>query len=635
MVNNKKKNKSNPNPNPNPNLSPNPNPNPNLGPNSKPSVSIITVTQFNRFQCIKILLDIIKSQTYSNIIEWVIVEGSKTETLSNENKANINKLIEENQNLLKFQIVYVERKADVKLGELRNIGNKTCKGDITVCMDDDDYYPPNRVEHAVSKLSNSTSLIAGCSSHLMYDYDLNLLVQMKQFGQYHSINSCMAWKKEYLETNSHDPLKEFGEEQSFTKNYTNPMIQLDPFSTVILSSHSYNTYGKKKFFIAHLNQIPCSIEKTIHKPIQKYIPENIFSRYKNIFIPSNLVEKDYDIVYMCGAFSINWDPEDKKLGGSEQAVVNLSENWVRMGKSVIVYGEIPNKTINGVVYKPWTEFNFNRRYKNLILWRNYGLSTIVPTNVKADFIAIDVHDNFIGQVGEGFKKYYSKCNKIFLKSNYHKECLFNKIDKNIDPESIIVIPNGIRVEKFNTRPEFTQRNPLRFCYCSCYTRGLDKIISILWPIIYNYEPRAELHVYYGMNGINDVKYKNYLTSLLAQPGVMDHGRQPIEMIIREKYLSTYHFYITNTESEIDCISIRESLVTGCIPLLSNFGVFKERQGLHFEFENDKQIKMAAINIINLLKNPQKVEEFREKIKNDPTIVDWNIIANEWTKYFVN
>ena len=57
--------------------------------------------------------------------------------------------------------------------------------------------------------------------------------------------------------------------------------------------------------------------------------------------------------------------------------------------------------------------------------------------------------------------------------------------------------------------------------------------------------------------------------------------------------------------------------------------------LHFEFENDKQIKMAAINIINLLKNPQKVEEFREKIKNDPTIVDWNVIANEWAKHFVN
>jgi len=604
----------------------------------EPSVSIITITQVKRFECLKILLDLIKAQTYSNIIEWVIVEGSKLESDAEINKKNICEFINDVESELRFKIIYIEREKSVKLGELRNIGNRNCQGDITVCMDDDDFYPSSRVSHAVEKLSKSNYLIAGCSAHLMYDYDLNILVQMKSFGPLHSVNSCMAWKKEYLEKNSHDPEKDFAEEPSFTNNFTNPMIQLDPFSTVILSSHSSNTYSKKKFFIAQLNQIPNTIDKIISKSISKFIPQYIQSRYKIIFTPpppSPNYEPDYDIVYMCGAFSISWDPEDKKLGGSEQAVVNLSENWVQMGKKVIVYGEVPDKTTNGVVYKPWEKFNFNRKYKNLILWRNYGQSTVIPFNVKADFMAVDVHDNFIGQGATIFSKYYTKCNKVFLKSNYHHECLLDKVNKNADQSNIVIIPNGIRVNKFNAQPEGTQRNPYRFCYCSCYTRGLDKIISILWPIIYNYEPRVELHVYYGMNGIQDQNYKNYLTQLLAQPGVMDHGRQPIEMIIREKYLSTFHFYISNTESEIDCISIRESLVTGCIPLLSNFGVFKERQGLHFEFETEKDIKMAAINIIQLLKNPSQIDEFREKIKSDPTIVDWETIAFEWTKYFVN
>jgi glycosyltransferase involved in cell wall biosynthesis len=604
------------------------------------SVSIITITQYKRFECIKILLDLIKSQTYSNIIEWIIVEGSKLNEEAQENKKNILNFIEQTLSQtelkLKFKIIYVEKEKDVKLGELRNIGNKMCNGDITVCMDDDDYYPPDRVEHAVSKLSESTSNIAGCSAHLMYDYDFNILVQMKEFGPSHSINSCMAWKKEYLKTNSHDPEKEFGEEQSFTKNFTEPMVQLDPFSTVILSSHSSNTYSKKIFYLSFLNQYPNNIDKLINKPINKYVPNDIYSRYKTIFIPSNLDdEPKYDIVYMCGAFSIEWDPENRKLGGSEQAVVNLSENWVKMGKSVIVFGEVPPKLVNGVVYKHWTKFNFNRRYKNLILWRNFGMTTTIPLNVKADFMVVDVHDNFIGQGETIFRKYYTKCNKVFLKSNYHKECLLNKVDKNSDQNNIVIIPNGIRVNKFCIQPEDTQRNPYRFCYCSCYTRGLDKIIGILWPIIYNYEPRAELHVYYGMDLINDVKYKNHLRSLLGSPGVMDHGRQPIEIIIREKYLSTFQFYITNTEAEIDCISIRESLVTGCIPLLSNFGVFKERQGLHFDFNTEKEIKMTAISIINLLKNPEKVKEFREQIKNDSSIIDWETIAFEWNKYFIN
>ena len=37
------------------------------------------------------------------------------------------------------------------------------------------------------------------------------------------------------------------------------------------------------------------------------------------------------IVYYCGENEIAWDPEDKKLGGSEQAVVQLSEQWTKKG----------------------------------------------------------------------------------------------------------------------------------------------------------------------------------------------------------------------------------------------------------------------------------------------------------------
>jgi len=597
------------------------------------TVSILTITQNKRFDCINILFDLIKNQTYKNIIEWVIIEGSKTKEEIEINSSNINNLISLKSNELTFPIIYIKNENIVKLGELRNIGNKNCKGDITVCMDDDDYYFPNRIEHAVDKLSKSNYLIAGCSNHLMYDYSLNILLQMRIFGENHSINSCMAWKKEYLLTNSHDPETEFGEEKSFTKNFSEPMVQLDPESTVIISSHQYNTFSKKMFFILAVN-LPHEEKsnKIINKPISNYIKKDIYNRYCDIFKKSTN-NTDYDIVYMCGGFSIKWDPIDKKLGGSEQAVVNLSENWVKLGKTVIVYGEVPNKIVNDVVYCDWKEFDYNKKYKNVILWRRFGIDFFLPFNVKADMIIMDVHDNFKGQLQMSYKNNRYKCNKIFLKSNYHKECFLNKVDNNFDQNKIVIIPNGIRVDKFNLCPENIIRNPYRFCYCSCYTRGLDKLISTVWPIIYSYEPRSELHVYYGMDGINDENYKNYLKLLLAQPGVMDHGRQPIEIIIREKYLSSYHFYISNTEAEIDCISIRESIVTGCIPLLSNFGVFKEREGFHVDFDNDKEIKMAAVKIINFIKNKDKVEELRKKIMLSDTIINWNDVSKKWLEYF--
>ena len=51
--------------------------------------------------------------------------------------------------------------------------------------------------------------------------------------------------------------------------------------------------------------------------------EEIIIKLKDIL---NHFEKNkYDIVYVAGCFSIKWNPTDKSLGGSEQAIVNLSE----------------------------------------------------------------------------------------------------------------------------------------------------------------------------------------------------------------------------------------------------------------------------------------------------------------------
>ena len=123
--------------------------------------------------------------------------------------------------------------------------------------------------------------------------------------------------------------------------------------------------------------------------------------------------------------------------------------------------------------------------------------------------------------------------------------------------------------------------------------------------------------------------QNHLKQFTALPGVIDHGRQPIEMIIREKYMSSFQLYITNTIAEIDCISIRESLVTGCIPLISNFGVFAEREGIHFNLvdNNPELMKDIAINIVKIINDKDKMDVLRNVFKKSSTIIDWTTVAN--------
>ena len=197
-----------------------------------------------------------------------------------------------------------------------------------------------------------------------------------------------------------------------------------------------------------------------------------------------------------------------------------------------------------------------------------------------------------------------------------------------------MIPNGVRVETFQKNTDLVQRNPYRFCYCSCYTRGLLPILQHMWPLIKQIEPRAELHVYYGMDTVQNDEFKKVMTQLLASMGVMDHGRQPVDVIVREKYMSSFHLYLSNSEAEIDCITVKESLVTGAIPILSTAGVFKEREGIKFDLDNASPMVYAniAMKLVELMRVSEKNgqhDALRETLKKSSTIISWIDIAAKW------
>jgi len=591
-------------------------------------VSIVTVTQLKRKETILVLVDLIKQQTYKNITQWVIVEGSPLEA---DGLLNADLMCLDLQNDL-IKIDYIPWSGK-KLGELRNMGNRKCTGDITVCMDDDDYYPPTRVEHAVKALTDSKFLLAGCSEKYLYDYHLERLYKFKSFGPYHSTNDCMAWKREFIKDDlsrgHHDPTACNAEEASFTKKFSEPMVQLDPFQTIVGNSHDMNTFDKKEICVLiSIGIYPNGTDEGSGIPMS-IMKESFFERYSKLY--KNTHVSDYDIVYFTGGTSIEWNPTDKSLGGSEQAVVHLATEWVKLGKRVAVYGKIPECQLNGVDFLDWKTFKYSGKYKTLVLWRLAGVNCMLQFPINAEKLFVDLHDN-IYQFRFDYSKYAHKIDKIFFKSNYHLECYNAHFKEKLPVDRYTVIVNGIRESDFNVKPKDTpERNPFRFCYCSCYTRGLAEILMYIWPVVHKYEPRAEFHVYYGMNYVQDQQFKQQMLMLLSQPGVMDHGRVGMDLVIREKWQSSFHLYITDTTGEIDCISIRESLSAGCIPLLSKFGVFKDRDGIHFDLVRDSQESYSRIaqGILNLLAKPELHQMFRDKLLLSPTLVGWNQVAQAW------
>ena len=179
------------------------------------------------------------------------------------------------------------------------MGNNKCKGDIIVCMDDDDYYPPERVQHAVETLEKSDCLIAGCTDIYMYEYFLERLYKFKGFHSYHSTNNVMAFKREYLQKHRHASGLDRAEESSFTNHFTAPMVQLDAKKSIIVSSHNYNTFSKREMCISSsLGTHP--ILDDFGGGIIHYIPSNIFNKirnnFKNISYSSETLDRQYSLV---------------------------------------------------------------------------------------------------------------------------------------------------------------------------------------------------------------------------------------------------------------------------------------------------------------------------------------------------
>ena len=125
-----------------------------------PSVSIVTPT-YNRRKFIPWIIECIKSQTYpKERMEWLVFDDGEDKI--EDALASFRST---------FNIRYFSSDTKLPIGQKRNRLNEEARGKIIVTMDDDDYYPPERVAHAVSTLISKKHQICGSSRNQLYFSD--------------------------------------------------------------------------------------------------------------------------------------------------------------------------------------------------------------------------------------------------------------------------------------------------------------------------------------------------------------------------------------------------------------------------------------------------------------------------------
>lgn len=219
-----------------------------------PHVSLITPT-YNRQQFWRNTARMMMKQDYPHeLMEWVIIDDSDNGDLRGEEEFKHDPAFD-------IKIRFYKFSSKVSLAQKRNHLNRQATGKYIINIDDDDYYPPTRVSHAVEILEREGTPLVGSSKMYMYYTRDNTVYQLGPYADNHGTAATMAYTKEYTKTHDYGT-GDYAEEGTFSEQWKTPMAQLEPMKTVLAMSHSNNTIEKTMFLEQKNGQVGQSINLT-------------------------------------------------------------------------------------------------------------------------------------------------------------------------------------------------------------------------------------------------------------------------------------------------------------------------------------------------------------------------------------
>lgn len=350
-----------------------------------------------------------------------------------------------------------------------------------------------------------------------------------------------------------------------------------------------------------------------------------------------------DIAYFCGLTDHEWNPElfkTKGFGGSEEAVINLSKEWAKLGYNVTVYNNCGpyEMEADGVKYKPFWMWNYRDKQDIVILWRH---PQMLDHEINADKVYVDMHDVIPSE--EFTPKRLERATKIFVKTKFHRS-LF----PNIPDEKIEIIPNGIDFGLFN---QAIEKDPMLLVNTSSPDRSMD-VMPKLFKMVKEQVPEVKMKWAYGWDifdqhyGSNKqmMEWRNNLQKEIDEAGIESLGKIP-QSECAKLYLEGNILAYPSEFAEIDCISVKKAQACGAIPVATDFGAFDEsiKYGVKIHSDKNKDNWAKPYQFSFGIEDEQKQKEWvdavvkilKEPIGDRKEMIDWtkqyewNLIANKW------
>ncbi|KWH08517.1 glycosyl transferase family A [Burkholderia territorii] len=147
----------------------------------------------------------------------------------------------------------------MSIGRKRNRLNELARGTYIVCMDDDDYYPPDKISHAVDSMQQRAATFSGSDRIYIWYSHIDKIYRTHAFGDRHALNGTFAYHRNYLKAHRYDDRAVLAEERGFMNGFTVPVLQIDPKRSILCISHSANTFDKD-FILASCERTELTLE---------------------------------------------------------------------------------------------------------------------------------------------------------------------------------------------------------------------------------------------------------------------------------------------------------------------------------------------------------------------------------------
>lgn len=277
-----------------------------------PFVSVVTPT-WNRAAFLPYLLYMFRYQDYpADRRELIILDDSEQ-----NNEKIIHALTQGKPEALNIRYVYSSERLD--LGRKRNMLNDMATGEYIVCMDDDDFYPADKISYTISMMQRHGALISGADQIAIWYSHINRIYKTRAFGENNIINNTFAYHRNYLKKHRYVDECNLAEEAGFTNNFTVKPLQLPAERINLCISHSQNTFDKD-FVLASSQAMEKSIEEWVSDPMLKTWYKSLHNAatgqvidWSNIdqFIIINLDKREDRLQSIYAELSLLGVPEEK------------------------------------------------------------------------------------------------------------------------------------------------------------------------------------------------------------------------------------------------------------------------------------------------------------------------------------